>query len=113
MFFDRSIEDVADRHSSCLLLVLPCMVCVHSSNHLTARRLANWPCGVSIGDDVSACTYIHTRPQVLLYLKEFSQKMVTRTTAIEKQVDTLVHEAKVSSVSSLSVVLAQLCLKMW
>jgi len=35
--------------------------------------------------------------QMLLYLKEFSQKMMSRTHEIEKQVDTLVHEAKVSS----------------
>ncbi len=34
--------------------------------------------------------------QLLLYLKEFSQKMSTKTHEIEKQVDTLVHEAKVS-----------------
>ena len=34
--------------------------------------------------------------QLLLYLKEFSQKMNTKTHEIEKQVDTLVHEAKVS-----------------
>ena len=34
--------------------------------------------------------------QLLLYLKEFSQKMSSKTHEIEKQVDTLVHEAKVS-----------------
>ena len=35
--------------------------------------------------------------QLLLYLKEFSQKMSSKTHEIEKQVDTLVHEAKVSA----------------
>ena len=38
--------------------------------------------------------------QLLLYLKEFSQKMSTKTHEIEKQVDTLVHEAKVSDKDS-------------
>ena len=32
-------------------------------------------------------------------MKEFSQKMISRTTEIEKQVDTLVHEAKVRALS--------------
>ena len=41
--------------------------------------------------------YLNLLPaQLLLYLKEFSQKMSTKTHEIEKQVDTLVHEAKVS-----------------
>ena len=40
---------------------------------------------------ISSCS-----SQLLLYLKEFSQKMSTKTHEIEKQVDTLVHEAKVS-----------------
>lgn len=38
--------------------------------------------------------------QLLLYLKEFSQKMSTKTHEIEKQVDTLVHEAKVSKAAN-------------
>ena len=33
-------------------------------------------------------------PQMLLYLKEFSQHMVSKTHEIEKQVDTLVGEAR-------------------
>ena len=40
--------------------------------------------------------YMYIFSQLLLYLKEFSQKMNTKTHEIEKQVDTLVHEAKVS-----------------
>ena len=40
--------------------------------------------------------YISSCSQLLLYLKEFSQKMSAKTHEIEKQVDTLVHEAKVS-----------------
>ena len=32
--------------------------------------------------------------QMLLYLKEFSQRMVSRTHEIERQVDTLVGEAR-------------------
>ena len=50
-----------------------------------------------------ATAHLHTHhftsplfSQLLLYLKEFSQKMNTKTHEIEKQVDTLVHEAKVS-----------------
>ena len=37
--------------------------------------------------------------QMLLHLKDFSQKMMSRTHEIEKQVDTLMHEAKVWSLT--------------
>ena len=33
--------------------------------------------------------------QLLLFMKEFSQKVVSKTHEIEKQVDSLIHEAKV------------------
>ena len=37
--------------------------------------------------------------QLLQYLQEFSQKMISRTHEIEKEVDSLVHDAKVGSQS--------------
>ena len=67
------------------------------------------------------CThYSPCSSQLLLYLKEFSQKMSAKTHEIEKQVDTLVHEAKVSdkaldkgrwSVSTLCDLKALTCFK--
>lgn len=59
--------------------------------------------------DVPCCAktsdvYVSGLVQVLHYLKEFSQRMVTRTTEIEKQVDTLVQEAKVRRVHSVVII---------
>ena len=39
--------------------------------------------------------------QLLQYLQEFSQKMISRTHEIEKEVDSLVHDAKVGLLSFL------------
>lgn len=75
--------------------------CSHVTNlpHFVYKLIICWKnailYNIIIIVKLTECVSVVCSVQLLLFMKEFSQKVVSKTHEIEKQVDSLIHEAKV------------------